>query len=80
MRKLASYEEVVPEAARGRAPQKVTRHAEQLAAAFSAFYRDCRVVSDDKDLSLARLALCEATKNVVADALGILGVSAPERM
>jgi arginyl-tRNA synthetase len=80
MRKLASYEEVVPEAARARAPQKITRFAEELAAMFSAFYRDCRVLTDDAELSTARLALCLATKAVIADALGLLGVGAPERM
>jgi arginyl-tRNA synthetase len=80
MRKLASYEEVVPEAARLRAPQRITRLVEELAATFSAFYRDCRVLSEDEDLSRARLALCVATKAVIADALGLLGVTAPERM
>ena len=80
MRKLASYEEVVPEAARAYAPQKVTRFAEELAAVFTAFYRDCRVVTEDRELSIARAALCLATKAVLADALGLLGVGAPERM
>ncbi|MGI8707361.1 MAG: arginine--tRNA ligase [Actinomycetota bacterium] len=80
MRKLASYEEVVPEAAHAYAPQKVTRFAEELAAVFTAFYRDCRVVTEDRELSLARAALCVATKAVLADALGLLGVGAPERM
>ena len=80
MRKLAAYEEVVPLAAELRAPQRVTAYVEQLAAVFSAFYRDCRVVSEDADLTRARLALCLATKSVVADGLGLLGVSAPERM
>jgi arginyl-tRNA synthetase len=80
MRKLASYEELIPEAARQRSPQKVTRFVEELAATFSAFYRDCKVVSEDVDLTKARLALCVATKRVIADALGLLGVSAPERM
>jgi arginyl-tRNA synthetase len=80
MRKLASYEEVVPEAAAFRAPQRITRFVEELASDFSSFYRDCRVVSDDTDLTSARLALCVASRNVIADALGILGVSAPERM
>jgi arginyl-tRNA synthetase len=80
MRKLASYEEMVPDAARQRSPQKVTRYVEELASTFSAFYRDCKVVSDDADLTKARFALCVATKRVVADALGLLGVSAPERM
>jgi arginyl-tRNA synthetase len=80
MRKLASYEEMVPEAARLRAPQRVTRYVEELASTFSAFYRDCQVISDDAELTKARLTLCLATKSVIADGLGLLGVSAPERM
>ena len=79
-RKLAAYEEVIPGAAELRAPQRVTRYVEELASDFSAFYRDCRVVSDDPGLTQARLALCVATKRVIADALGLLGVGAPERM
>jgi arginyl-tRNA synthetase len=80
MRKLASFEEIVPEAAHLRAPQRITRYIEELASLFSAFYRDCRVVSDDDELTRARLTLCLATKRVIADALGLLGVTAPERM
>ena len=80
MRKLASFEEVVAEAAEQRAPQKMTRYVEELASGFSAFYRDCKVVTDDADLTGARLALCVATKSVIAEALGLLSVSAPERM
>ncbi|MDQ3982425.1 MAG: DALR anticodon-binding domain-containing protein, partial [Actinomycetota bacterium] len=74
------FEEVVVEAAEQRAPQKVTRYVEELASQFSALYRDCKVVTDDGDLTAARLALCVATKCVVADALGLLNVTAPERM
>lgn len=80
MRKLAAYEETVPEAAELRAPQRITRYAEELAATFSAFYRDCRVVSEDRSLSSARLVLCQATRRTIARALGLLGVSAPEKM
>ena len=80
MRKLASFEEVVTEAAEQRAPQKITRYVEELAAEFSAFYRDCKVVNEDGDLTAARLALCVATKSVIAEGLGLLNVSAPERM
>lgn len=80
MRKLASYEEVVPEAAERRAPQRITHYVEELASTFTAFYRDCKVVTDDADLTAARLALCVATRAVIADVLGLLGVSAPERM
>ena len=80
MRKIASYEEEILEAAKRRAPQRITRYCEELAAAFSGFYRDCRVITDDIDLTSARLALCLATRSVIADALGLLGVTAPETM
>ena len=80
MRKLASYEEAIPQAAETRAPQRLTRYVEELASVFSSFYRDCKVVSDDVKLTRARLSLCLATRSVIADGLGILGVSAPERM
>ena len=80
MRKLASFEEVVVEAAEQRAPQKITRYVEELASQFSAFYRDCKVVTDDPELTAARLALCVATKCVLAESLGLLNVTAPERM
>ena len=61
-------------------PQKVTRFLEELGADFSAFYRDCRVISEDEKLSRARLALCDATRAVIADGLGLLRIAAPERM
>jgi arginyl-tRNA synthetase len=80
MRKLDSYEEVVLEAAERRAPQRVARYVEELASSFSGFYRDCQVLTDDGGLSHARLALCVATRTVIADGLRLLGVSAPERM
>ena len=80
MRKLSSYEETVPQAAQNRAPQRLTRYLEELASSFSAFYRDCRVISDDHALTQARLMLCLATKRVIADGLGLVRVSAPESM
>lgn len=80
MRKLASYEEVVVQAAELRAPQRISRYVDDLASDFSSFYRDCRVIGEAADVEAARLTLCVATKNVIADGLGMLGVSAPERM
>ncbi|MGH2748071.1 MAG: arginine--tRNA ligase [Actinomycetota bacterium] len=80
MRKIAAYEETIIDAATQRAPQKVTRYVEELASTFSAFYRDCQVISDDDELTHARLTLCLATKSVIAGGLGVLGVTAPERM
>ena len=80
MRKLAAFEEEVIEAALRRAPQRVTRYVEELASTFSAFYRDCKVISDDARTTAARLSLCIATRGVIARGLGLLGVAAPERM
>ncbi|CAN5767398.1 arginine--tRNA ligase [soil metagenome] len=80
MRKLDSFEEVVLEAAERRAPQRVARYVEELSSAFSGFYRDCQVLTEDERLTRARLALCVATKTVIADGLHLLGVSAAERM
>ena len=56
------------------------RYAYELASAFSSFYRDCKVLSEDADLSAARLALVDATRSVLANALGLLGISAPDSM
>jgi arginyl-tRNA synthetase len=80
MRKLATFEEVVPEAAAARGPQKIARYVEELASTFSSFYRDCRVITEDRDLSLARLLLCTATRRTIREGLSLLGVGAPERM
>ncbi len=72
--------EEVHEAAVRRAPHRVASYGQDLAAAFHKFYTDCRVVIDDAELSQARLWLVEATKSALVAVLGILGLSAPERM
>jgi arginyl-tRNA synthetase len=80
-RKLAEFAEVVDVAAAQRAPHKVTRYAEELAASFHQFYTVCRVMDPDAPaLSAARLAVVDATRIVLELALGLLGVSAPHRM
>jgi arginyl-tRNA synthetase len=80
LRKLAELEEVVEFCAERRAPHRLTGYAEDLAALFHAFYRDCRVVTEDKSLTRARLFAVRAVKQVLEIALGLLGVSAPEKM
>jgi arginyl-tRNA synthetase len=80
LRKLAEFPEVVAIAARQRAPHKLATYAEDLAATFHGFYTHCQVVVDDPALRNARLALADASRIVLARALGLLGVTAPERM
>jgi arginyl-tRNA synthetase len=80
MREIADFEEVVQVATLQRAPYRIAKYAEELARRFHRFYTDCRVVTEDESLTRARLALSQATKQVLANALGLLGVEAPERM
>jgi arginyl-tRNA synthetase len=80
LRKIADLPEVVENAARLRAPYRLARYTEELAAGFHRFYTECRVVTEDADLTQARLHLSAATKQVIANVLALLGVSAPESM
>jgi arginyl-tRNA synthetase len=75
--------DVVADAAERRETHEITRYCLETAQLFSQFYRDCRVLSDDPadaELSAARLALTDAVRQVLANALGLLGISAPESM
>ena len=58
----------------------MTHYATELATAFHKFYNSCRVADENEALMQARLALCLAVKNTIADVLGLMKVSAPESM
>jgi arginyl-tRNA synthetase len=80
LREIAGMDEQVRAAAALRAPSRLAHYSEGLAAAFHRFYAECRVVSDDEALTQSRLWLSVAVKQTIANALGLLGVSAPEEM
>lgn len=80
IRKLVEFQEMVEDCATFRAPYKLTRYAEDLAALFHIFYTKCRVVTEDKKLTGARLSLVKSTQIVLQNVLKLLGVSAPEKM
>ncbi|MGH2773366.1 MAG: arginine--tRNA ligase [Actinomycetota bacterium] len=80
MKKLAAFPETVTEAAGMRAPHRLVHFAHSLAAGFSAFHRDCRVLGEDPTVSAARLELVDATRQVLANNMAMLGISSPERM
>jgi arginyl-tRNA synthetase len=80
LRALADVPGLIATAAGLRAPHKLTHAAQDLAAVFHRFYTECRVVSDDPALTQARLWLSSATKQVMANLLELIGVSAPEAM
>jgi len=91
LRAMSSLPHVLADAAEARATQRLTRYAEELAGTFHRFYAECRVLADDPDAdeatraalaasSRARYWLVTAAKQVLANTLAVLRVSAPERM
>ncbi|GAB88498.1 arginine--tRNA ligase [Gordonia rhizosphera] len=84
IRTIGDFDEVVTTAAELREPHRVCRYLESLAGAYHRFYARCRVLPQGdepaSDIHAARLALCEATRQVLANGLDLVGVSAPERM
>jgi arginyl-tRNA synthetase len=67
-------------AARNLEPHHLTYYAQDLATVFHSFYKQCRVISDDEELTKARLKLVEAAKIVLAKTLHLMGMTAPESM
>ncbi|WP_238423180.1 arginine--tRNA ligase [Gordonia sp. 'Campus'] len=84
IRTIGDFDEVVATAATLREPHRVCRYLEVLAGTYHRFYAKCRVLpqgdEDVADIHRARLALCEATRQVLANGLNLVGVTAPEQM
>lgn len=80
MLKLEEYKSVIKFSAENRLVYTLCRYASELAADFHSFYTKSRVITDDKELMNARIALVLATKNVLNNVLNLIGVTAPERM
>ncbi|HEY2501191.1 MAG TPA: arginine--tRNA ligase [Mycobacterium sp.] len=84
LRTIGEFPRVLKTAASLREPHRVCRYLEDLAGDYHRFYDSCRVLpqGDEQptDLHTARLALCQAARQVIANGLAILGVTAPERM
>ncbi len=79
-RKLAEFGPTVTGVARARAPHRLTKYAREVASDFHQFYDACRVLTEDDATTTARLGLCIATKTVLATALALCGVGAPDTM
>jgi arginyl-tRNA synthetase len=80
IKQLIRLPEIVEDTARDYQVQRLPQYAMDLATAFHQFYRDCRVISDDKELSGARLSLVQAAKIGLKNTLDLMGISAPEKM
>ncbi|MHB1342893.1 MAG: arginine--tRNA ligase [Thermoleophilia bacterium] len=77
---LASFEDLVREAADRRAPHRIAGYAQEIAGLFHVFYKNCRVIGAEPDVAASRLALCLVSQRVVWRCLDLLGVSAPDSM
>ncbi|GAB4333387.1 MAG: arginine--tRNA ligase [Candidatus Abyssubacteria bacterium] len=80
MKYLARFPSVVEAAAESREVHRIPNFIQDAVGLFHAYYNKHRVVGDDEPLTLARLALVEAVRQVVKNALHLLGIEAPERM
>ncbi|MDS9472320.1 arginine--tRNA ligase [Sporosarcina pasteurii] len=81
LKKIGDFPQVVADAARTRAPHRIANYIQELAATFHSFYNAEKVLDvDNRELSEARLALITATRTTIANALKLIGVSAPEKM
>ena len=80
IRKLAAYPDEVVTGAIDRTPNRLAGYALDLAGLFHSFYNSHRVINEDSDLTMARLALSGAVRTVLSNVLGLLGISAPHEM
>ena len=81
LKHLAAFPGVVLDASKDRAPYKITNYIHELAELVHAFYSECRVIDRDNiEVSASRLALCKASKQVMKNALYLIGVNAPNHM
>lgn len=77
---LGEFPDIVAAAATGRAPHLIAHHLREVANRFHTWYNACTFLVDDDKLRGARLNLCQATRQVLANGLALLGVSAPDKM
>ena len=80
IKQLIRFPEILEDTTKDYQVQRIPQYALDLATAFHRFYRDCRVLSEDKKLSQARLSLVFSAQIVLKNTLDLMGISAPEKM
>ena len=80
IKQLIRFPEIIEDTAEDYQVQRIPQYAIDLATVFHQFYRDCQVLTENRSLTLARLALILATKIVLKNTLDLMGISAPEKM
>jgi arginyl-tRNA synthetase len=77
---LLEYPPIIKESALSYEPHRLVNYLLEMATQFHRFYTTCRVITDDPQLTQARLALCEATRIVLSNGCSLLGINAPTKM
>ncbi|MGC8965255.1 MAG: arginine--tRNA ligase [Caldimicrobium sp.] len=80
LKRLSEFSDVVEMSALGLSPYKIVYYLLDLAASFHEYYNKYKIISEDKELSFARLALSEGCRIVIKNGLDLLGVNSPEKM
>jgi arginyl-tRNA synthetase len=80
IKQLIRFPEIIEDTAKDYQVQRLPRHAVAIAEVFHQFYRDCRVLSEDRELTQARLALISAVQIVLKNTLSLMGIFAPQKM
>lgn len=80
IKKLLGFPDVIALSARHLEPHRVITYLNELASDFTSFYHDCRIIGEEQELMDARAELAKASAQVLANGLGILGITAPDRM
>lgn len=80
IKQLIRFPEIVEDTAKDYQMQRLPQYSLDLVRAFHKFYEQCRVISEDKEKTRARLSLVEATRIVLKSTLALMGISAPEKM
>ncbi|NGP75176.1 arginine--tRNA ligase [Balneolaceae bacterium YR4-1] len=80
IKSMIRFPEMIQSAAESREPHRLINYLDDLASHFTSFYHDCRILGEEEKLVQARAALARAVAQVLANGLGILGISAPEQM
>lgn len=80
LKEIIKFPEIIEETTKDFQIQRLTEYARSIASIFNQFYRDCKVIEEDKKISEARLCLVFATKIVLSNLLSLIGISRPEKM
>ncbi len=80
IKEMLRYPDVLAAAAESKEPHRLANYLREVAVAFTQFYGACRIIGEAEDIASARMLLAQAARTVLASGLGVLGISAPERM